>query len=241
MSANLAAVTASPAPSRPTLIRLPGCYPVQADTWLLADTLRELDLASGADVLDLCTGTGALAVAAGLEGAASVTAVDISLRSAANAWLNSRRHGVTARVLRGDLFEALLPGQQFDVVLSNPPYVPGHSDRLPRHTVSRCWDAGVDGRRLLDRICAGAADRLRPGGSLLLVQSAVADHARSVRRLRRQGLDVAVVRRERVPFGPVMRARAELIRARGLGLGEQDVEELVVIRASRASEQEASA
>lgn len=240
MSTNLAAATTT-TPTRPPLIRLPGCYPVQADTWLLADTLRELDLAPGADVLDLCTGTGALAVAAGLEGAASVTAVDISVRSAANAWLNSRRHGVMTRVLRGDLFEVLVPGEQFDVVLSNPPYVPGHTDRLPRHTVSRCWDAGVDGRRLLDRICAGAHDRLRPGGSLLLVQSAVADHARSVRRLRREGLDVEVVRREHVPFGPVMRARAELIRARGLGVGEQDVEELVVIRATRAVEREASA
>ena len=240
MSANLAAATTT-TPTRPPLIRLPGCYPVQADTWLLADTLRELDLAPGADVLDLCTGTGALAVAAGLEGATSVTAVDISVRSAANAWLNSRRHGVTTRVLRGDLFEVLVPGEQFDVVLSNPPYVPGHTDRLPRHTVSRCWDAGVDGRRLLDRICAGAHDRLRPGGSLLLVQSAVADHARSVRRLRREGLDVEVVRREHVPFGPVMRARAELIRARGLGVGEQDVEELVVLRATRAAEREASA
>jgi release factor glutamine methyltransferase len=73
------------------------------------------------------------------------------------------------------------------------------------------------------------------------VQSAVADHARSIRRLRRHGLGAEVVRRERVPFGPVMRARAELIRARGLSLGEQDVEELVVIRATRAAEQEASA
>ena len=241
MGTNLTAATTIPTPSRPALIRFPGCYPVQADTWLLADTLRELDLAAGADVLDLCTGTGALAVAAGLEGAASITAVDISLRSAANAWLNSRRHGVTAEVRRGDLFEALAPGRQFDVVLSNPPYVPASTDRLPRHTVSRCWDAGIDGRRLLDRICAGASDRLRPGGSLLLVQSAVADDARTVRRLRRQGLDVEVVRRERVPFGPVMTARAELLRARGLGVAGDDVEELVVIRAVRAAEQEASA
>lgn len=224
---------------RPWLLRLPGCYPVQADTWLLADTMHDLGLAAGASVLDLCTGTGALAVAAVRAGAAKVTAVDLSLRSAANAWLNARRHGVAVRVLRGDLFGPLATGEHFDLVVSNPPYVPSHSGRLSRHTVSRCWDGGLDGRLLLDRICTESFDRLRPGGSLLMVQSTVAGDARSVLGLREAGFDVEVVRREREPFGPVMRARANALRSRGLIVDGQTDEELVVIRATRAQDSSA--
>lgn len=219
---------------RPWLLRLPGCYPVQADTWLLADTMHDLGLAAGSSVLDLCTGTGALAVAAVRAGAAKVTAVDLSLRSAANAWLNAKRHGVPVRVLRGDLFGPLATGEHFDLVVSNPPYVPSRSGRLPRHTVSRCWDGGPDGRLLLDRICTESFDRLRPGGSLLMVQSTVAGDARSVLGLRERGFEVEVVRRESEPFGPVMRSRAEALRACGLIDDGQWDEELVVIRATRS-------
>ena len=218
---------------RPSLVRLPGCYPVQADTWLLADTMRDLGLVSGASVLDLCTGTGVLAVTAANAGAARVTAVDISVRSAANAWLNAKRHNAAVRVLRGDLFAALAPGEQFDLVVSNPPYVPSRTARLPRHTVNRCWDGGLDGRLLLDRICTESFDRVRPGGSLLLVHSTVAGDTRSIERLEESGFDVEVVRRAREPFGPVMRSRATAMRSRGL-IGEgQAHEELVVIRATR--------
>lgn len=218
---------------RPWLLRLPGCYPVQADTWLLADTMHDLGLALGSTVLDVCTGTGALAVAAVRAGAAKVTAVDLSVRSAANAWLNARRHGVPVRVLRGDLFGPLDAEDDFDLVVSNPPYVPSRSGRLPRHTVSRCWDGGPDGRLLLDRICTESFGRLRPGGSLLMVQSTVAGDVRSVLGLRESGFDVEVVRRESEPFGPVMRSRARELHSRGLIAQGQSHEELVVIRATK--------
>lgn len=150
---------------RPALLRLPGCYPVQADTWLLADAMAHLGCAAGAKVLDLCTGTGALAVAAALAGASDVTAVDLSYRSSANAWLNARRHGVRATVRHGDLFGALAGPDRFDLILANPPYVPSRSGRPSRHRLDRCWDAGPDGRLLLDRICDEAYDRVIPGGA----------------------------------------------------------------------------
>ena len=225
----------APRAARPGLLRLPGCYPVQADTWLLADTLGGLNLAAGARVLDLCTGTGALAVAAGLGGAVEVTAVDISRRSAANAWINSRWHGVPTRVVRGDLFGALSPHERFDVVVSNPPYVPAPTARPSRHRQSRAWDAGRDGRLLLDRICAEAFDWLHPGGTLLMVHSAVSGEARSLERLQESGFTADIVGRCPVPFGPVMRARAEMMVADGLLAEGQVEEELVVIRATRAT------
>ncbi len=219
--------------AHPRLLRLPGCYPVQADTWLLATAMVELDLVRERDVLDLCTGTGALAVVARTEGAATVTAVDISVRSTLNATLNLRGRGMAAEVVRGDLYSALSPSRTFDLIVSNPPYVPSVPGPLPRHTVARCWDAGPGGRVLLDPICDQAFDRLRPGGSLLLVQSEVSGERESLRRLTNAGLDADVVRRSEVPFGPVMRSKAAAMRSAGLLRTGQDVEEIMVIRAVR--------
>ena len=192
-----------------------------------------LGLAAGARVLDLCTGTGALAVVAAGAGASEVAAVDLSLRSAVATRVNTRRHGAEVRVLRGDLFAPLDDHERFDLIVSNPPYVPSRSAALPRHTLGRCWDAGLDGRLLVDRICAQAHDRLTPGGSLLLVQSSVTDEARTVEHLQDSGLAVDVVRRRTEPFGPVMRSRAEHLRARGLIGSGQAEEGLVVLRATR--------
>src|SRR5438270_13080523 len=154
------------------LVRPPGVYRVTSDTSLLIDVLREGGYAAGRRVLDTGTGTGALALAAAHAGAASVTAVDLSLRSVAAAWLNSRLHRVACTVHRGDLCGPVA-GQQFDLVLANPPYVPAATDALPRHRISHCWDGGLDGRLILDRVCAEGPDLLAPEGMMLLVHSAL--------------------------------------------------------------------
>jgi release factor glutamine methyltransferase len=216
------------------LWRLPGVYPPQADTWLLADVLRLQGLVAGHRVLDVCTGTGALAIAAACAGAASVTAVDLSSRAALTTWLNSRLQGLPVRVLRGDLFTCVA-GELFDVVLANPPYVPAHGARLPRHRIGRSWDAGPDGRALLDRICSGVPGVLAEGGTLLLTQSAVADEGRTLEQLERAGLPAVVRARVVQPFGPVLRQRAALLEARGCIAPGQREEELVVIEARSAA------
>src|SRR4051812_21821111 len=148
------------------LLRLPGTYPAQGDTRLLADTLESRGLALGRRVLDVGTGGGALALAAVRAGASAVTAVDLSLRSVLTARLNSRLHRAKVEVRQGDLFAPVL-GQRFDLVVANPPYVPAASEMLPRHRAARCWDAGHDGRAVLDRICEGVPDVLSEDGVLL--------------------------------------------------------------------------
>lgn len=194
-----------------TLVRLPGTYPAQADTWLLADVLRRSGLADGRRVLDLCTGTGALALLAADAGAASVDAVDLSWGSVMSARANSsvRRAGIT--VHRGDLFGPVSENR-FDLVLANPPSVPPHT-----------------GRRLVDRICDGVLEVLAPGGMLLLVQSCVTGEQQTLDRLRSAGLEAHVAARAVVPFGPVLRARAALLRARGLLAGDPRGEEVLVV------------
>jgi release factor glutamine methyltransferase len=212
------------------LMRPPGVYPAQEDTSLLRTVLRQRGRVAGRSVLDVGSGTGALGIEAFRAGAASLTSIDLSRRSVLASWLNSRLHGVPATVRRGDLF-APVAQHRFDLVLANPPYMPAPGRRLPRHRMARCWDAGPDGRILLDRICAGAPSVLSEDGALLLVQSELADEQATLDQLRKAGLVPEVLARARIPFGPVLRARAAALRARGLLGPDQMEEELVVIEA----------
>jgi release factor glutamine methyltransferase len=214
------------------LLRPPGVYRAEGDTQMLTDVMRRGGFALERDVLDIGTGSGALALAAARAGAGSVTAVDLSLRSIAATWLNARLHGEAVSLRRGDLF-APVAGRRFGLVVANPPYVPAETAALPRHRKARCWDAGVDGRALLDRICAGVTDVLTPDGDVLLVHSAVCDTDLTLDALRRVGLVPQVLARATVPFGPVMNARAALLEARGLIRPGQRFEELVVVGAHR--------
>src|ERR671933_1581281 len=111
------------------LMTLPGVFRPRPDTWMLAAHLRA-QLRPGATVLDLCTGSGALAVTAARAGAGAVTAVDVSRRSVLTVRLNARLNGVRVRALGGDLF-APVRGERFDVIVSNPPYLPSADGALP--------------------------------------------------------------------------------------------------------------
>ena len=108
----------------------PGVFRPLSDTWMLADVLRVATLPPRASVLDLCSGSGALAVAAARRGAREVTAVDISRRAVLAVRLNARANRVRVRALRGDLF-APVGRLRFDLIVSNPPYVPGEREGVP--------------------------------------------------------------------------------------------------------------
>ena len=218
------------------VFRMPGVYPVQRDTWLLADALRaELtDHGCGPGrrcrVLELGAGAGALSVVAAGVADTDVTAVDLSRRALFSTRVNAARHGRRVRVRRGDL-TAPVTGERFDVVVSNPPYVPAATDVLPARGLARAFDGGRDGRAVLDRVCDEAPDVLTAGGRLLVVHSAFNDPARTVGRLRERGLTAEVVARHEHPYGPVLTARSALLRERGLAAPAQRTEELVVVRA----------
>jgi len=188
----------------------PGVYRAASDTSVLAEAMREGRYVEGRDVLDLGTGTGALALTAMRLGAASVTAVDLSWRSVTATWLNARLHRSRVSVRRGDLYRPVHK-RRFDLIVSNPPYVPAETAALPRFGIARCWDAGVDGRVLLDRICTGAAERLTDDGVLLLVHSSMCGADRTVRLLAESGMSASVVDRGLIPFGPVMQARRTML------------------------------
>ena len=113
------------------LVTLPGVFSPISDTWLLADTLDREPLPPGARVLDLCSGSGALAVrAAARDPSRTVVAVDVSRRATLTIRLNAALNGVRVDARRGDLFEAVA-GERFDAIVSNPPYVPAATDEIP--------------------------------------------------------------------------------------------------------------
>jgi ribosomal protein L3 glutamine methyltransferase len=124
-------------------------------------------------ILDLCTGSGCLAVlAARAFPLALVDATDLSAAALAVARRNVARHGLEQRVrlLRSDLF-ASLGGQRYDLVLTNPPYVSSSAmRRLPaefRHEPGLALAAGKDGLDAVARILAAARAHLTKNGLLV--------------------------------------------------------------------------
>lgn len=212
------------------LLSLPGVLSPPSDAWLLAGQMLAEAVPEGGSVLDLCAGTGLLAVLAAREHGAEVTAVDVSRRAILSTRLNARLNGVKVTAIRGDLF-APLDGRRYDVIVSNPPYLPTATGSPRPHSSARAWDAGPRGRQFLDRICREAPAHLRPGGALLLVHSSVCDEGPTISAHEAGGLEVAVVRRQRGPLGPLLSARIEWLRSQGL-IGDDGSEEILVIRAT---------
>jgi len=125
-------------------------------------------------VLDLCTGSGCLAIiAADVFANAQVDAVDISADALDVAGTNIGSYHLQDRVhaMRSDLFGAI-PGKRYDVIISNPPYVNSVSmSTLPdeyRHEPALALAGGTDGLDLVRRILAEARDHLTPGGLLIV-------------------------------------------------------------------------
>jgi release factor glutamine methyltransferase len=181
-----------------------------------------------ASVLEVCTGSGAVALEAAGAGA-DVTAVDVSRRSVATVKLNARLRGLRVRVLRGSLFEPVA-GRRFDLIATNPPYVPAPEDTLPTRGPERAWDAGRNGRALIDPICDAAPDHLTPGAAILIIHSSLCGTEATVERLAAGGLEVDVPFRERGPLGPLMLARVDQLEASGALQPGVREEEIVIVR-----------
>ncbi len=214
-----------------------GVYAPQEDSQFLIDVMEKGGLARRRRVADLCTGTGVVGIAAAEQGASQVTAFDVCSRSVRCARMNVSSAGVDVDVHLGSWARAAEFGP-FDLVVSNPPYVP-HDPYAPCAPIpphvgpARAWDAGEDGRLVLDPLCAAVPDLLAPGGTFLMVQSEFAVPRQTLAALAQAGLDAEVVAYQWIPFGPVLSSRALWLEETGrLEPGRRE-EELVVIRAER--------
>ena len=141
------------------------------ETELLVDLALERLPNRAGRVVDLGTGSGAIAVAiAHAAPDAEVFAVDSSAAALAVARENARRHGAAIRFVQGDWF-AGLAGERFDVVVSNPPYVAAGDGHLGegdlRFEPRTALVGGPDGLDAIRTIVAGAKAHLASGGWLL--------------------------------------------------------------------------
>ncbi len=216
------------------LLRIPGVYGPGRDSELLAGVIRD-HVRPGDSVLDVFTGSGVQAIEAARAGAGEVLAIDVARRAVAGVRLNSLFNGVRVEPRRGSLF-APVAGRSFDLIVANPPFVPSGDDDGPVAGAARAWEAGHDGRRLLDPFLAEAPARLRPGGTLLVVHSSLCDELRTLATLDAAGLDAEVIVSERAPLGPITSPRAEALERRGLLGPDERAETTFVIRGvARAS------
>jgi len=146
------------------------------DTETVIEVARGLrvDRSAPCRVLDLCTGSGAIATALAKElPGATIVATDVSPAAVALARRNVERNGFDKRVevREGDLWAAV-QGEKFDLIVSNPPYIAtpviATLDAEVRREPVLALDGGSDGMVFYDRICSAAREHLEPGGALVV-------------------------------------------------------------------------
>ena len=146
--------------------------PRQDTEILVEETLKVLP--QQGSVLDLCTGSGAIAVAIKHERPdAEVSAADLSKDALSLALENSRENGCGIHFFQSDLFEQTEPGKRFDVICSNPPYVTEreYEELMPEVKAFEpplALLAGEDGLTVYRRLISAAPDYLKPSGRLFV-------------------------------------------------------------------------
>lgn len=153
----------------------PGVLIPRPETELLVEKALDFAPRGRPVILEIGTGSGAVAVALAKElPRANVVAADLSRRALAVARENARRHGAAVTFAASNLFRGLsrlVPPGGADLIVSNPPYVaeaewPGLSAEVRREP-RMALVAGPTGLEFMSRLIAGAALRLKPGGRLL--------------------------------------------------------------------------
>lgn len=140
--------------------------------WQFLSTLNP----QSSTALDFGTGSGCVAIALAVNcPTARVYALDVSSEALAVARRNAARHGVDGRIefVTGDGFAALPAGARFDLIISNPPYIPtAEIASLPPevrdHDPRVALDGGADGLDFYREFAARATGWLNPGGKIML-------------------------------------------------------------------------
>ncbi len=159
-------------------------YKIKVDERVLIPRPETEDLAmmivsaakDGDKILDLCTGSGAIAIAVAKELQkrkihAEITASDISDGALALAKENAELNGAEIRFVQSDLFENV--GGRYEIIVSNPPYIPTQTIATLQREVRDfephlALDGGADGLDIYRKIAAQAQDHVTTGGSLFM-------------------------------------------------------------------------
>ncbi len=146
-------------------------------------------------VLDLCTGSGAIAITVKKKTGASVYASDISDDALKVASDNALKLNAEIKFIKSDLFENI--SDKFDVIISNPPYIKSGDissldDEVKSFEPMLALDGGEDGLFVYRRISDGIGDKLTSGGILFLELGI--DQAESVKKMFEKEFDVEIIK-----------------------------------------------
>ena len=146
--------------------------PRQDTETLVEAALIELRAHPAPEVLDLCAGSGCIGLSLkSLCPACTVTLADMSRDALEVAKLNAKALDADVRLRQGDLFEAV-GRERFDLIASNPPYIPtadlADLQREVRREPRLALDGGADGLEIYRRISRDAGAHLNPGGAIYL-------------------------------------------------------------------------
>jgi len=155
------------------LITTPATLVPRAETELLVDTVLGLiDGGSSVDILELGTGTGAIALAIKKHaGAASIVACDISADALAVARANAQKHHLDIEFVESDWYQTIA-SRKFDLIVSNPPYIAAADPYLSQGDLpaepQQALTSGESGLEALEVIISNAAKYLKADGWIVL-------------------------------------------------------------------------
>jgi release factor glutamine methyltransferase len=172
-------------------------YEPAEDSFFFAENLKVKDRSK---VVDIGTGCGILGIIAAKK-AARVVATDINPFAVLCARNNAQINDVADRMffVQGDMFSPLRIRKEFDVILFNAPYLPSEKNENDSW-VSRAWNGGVSGRRIIDRFICEAPKYLESKGEIMLMQSTLSNVEETLPRFEEQGLRAEVIARQDLPF-----------------------------------------
>lgn len=142
----------------------------RADTEIIVEEAIK-HIHPGMDVLDLCTGSGCIAITLALETKAKLTASDLSKTALDVARKNADTLGADVGFIKSDMFKSIT--ERYDVIVSNPPYIRSSDidslqDEVRLHDPREALDGGADGLEFYRIIASEARNYLKPDGRLLL-------------------------------------------------------------------------
>jgi release factor glutamine methyltransferase len=167
----------------------PGVFPPATDTKLL---ISNIDVSEEDRIIDITTGSGTVAIIAGLQGASGY-AVDINPKAVENARQNIEHYNVDIKVIESNLFSDV-PEEKFNFIFANGPFFEG---KIKDPMDYACYGARLFVENLLKQV----SQRLKPKGKLLIVMSAWAELDHLEAEAKKNGLSFEITNRRKSDDG----------------------------------------